>query len=63
MNRSFRSKSFFMGGVFLFSTLAISAARAGSDAKIVEALRLFTLSRVCAGVKGWPPRALLQSGT
>jgi len=39
MNRSFRSKLFFMAGVFLFSTLAISAARAGSDAKVIEAAK------------------------
>ena len=39
MNRSFRSKSFFMAGVFLFSSLSASAARAGSDAKIIEAAK------------------------
>ena len=36
MNRSFRSKSFFMAGALLFSSLSASAARAGSDAKIIE---------------------------
>ena len=39
MNRSFGSKSFLMAGVFLFSSLSVSAARAGSDAKIIEAAK------------------------
>ena len=39
MNRSFRSKSFFMAGVLLFSSWSVSAARAGSDAKIIDAAK------------------------
>ena len=39
MNRMFGSKSFLMAGVLLFSSLSISAARAGSDAKIIEAAK------------------------
>ena len=39
MNRSFRSKSFLMAGVLLFSSWSVSAARAGSDAKIIEAAK------------------------
>lgn len=39
MNRTFKSKSFLMAGVLLFSSLSGSAARAGSDAKIIEAAK------------------------
>ncbi len=39
MNRMFGSKSFLMAGVLLFSSLSNSAARAGSDAKIIEAAK------------------------
>ena len=39
MNRSFKSKSFLMAGVLLFSSWSVSAARAGSDAKIIEAAK------------------------
>ena len=39
MNRSFRSKSFFMAGVLLFSSWSVSAAHAGSDEKIIDAAK------------------------
>ena len=39
MNRSFRSKSFFIAGVLLFSSWSVSAARAGSNEKIIDAAK------------------------
>ena len=39
MNRTFRSKSFLIAGVLLFSSWSVSAARAGSDAKVIEAAK------------------------
>ena len=39
MNRSFRSKSFFIAGALLFSSWSVSAARAGSNEKIIEAAK------------------------
>jgi iron(III) transport system substrate-binding protein len=39
MNRTFGSKSFLIAGALLFSSWSVSAARAGSDAKIIEAAK------------------------
>lgn len=39
MNRTFGKKWFLIAGVFLFSSWSASAARAGSDAKIIEAAK------------------------
>ena len=39
MNRKFGSKSFLIAGALLFSSWSVSAARAGSDAKIIEAAK------------------------
>jgi ABC-type Fe3+ transport system substrate-binding protein len=39
MNGTFKAKSFLAVGLFLFSSLLVSAARAGSDAKIIEAAK------------------------
>ena len=39
MNRTFGSKSFLIAGVFLFFSLSVSAAQAGSNPKIIEAAK------------------------
>jgi iron(III) transport system substrate-binding protein len=39
MNRTFGKNWFVIAGVFLFSSWSVSAARAGSDAKIIEAAK------------------------